>query len=228
MEDIAQSWNWVDTSALSSVEEQVLNSVFWRLLSGRPVAPASVAQAIGVPADTVDRAVAALEAQRCLRRSPGDGAVVAARGLMTQPSRHHLVTDEGTVFTQCAVDAIAIPAALEIACRVEDSCPVCGSRITITVDQHQEVVVTPATTVVVLARAERAADCCDDTGIPTMCNETNLFCCVDHAALWQSKTATLENVIVTPSEALEVGRPLWSRFARRDIKPRVGSELDWA
>lgn len=224
VQDVAGSWGWVDAAPLSSAEEQVLREVFWRLLSGDPVAPATVARSIGLPRDAVDEAIAALEAQRCLRRTVVDGSVVAARGLITQPSRHRLVTDEGTVFTQCAVDAIAIPGALGIAGRVEDSCPVCERHITITVGQDRELGVAPPPAVVVMARAERAADCCDESGIPTMCNETNLFCCSDHAASWQGETATLENVVVTPIKALEAGRPLWRRFARRDTDAGPRSE----
>jgi hypothetical protein len=222
-EDVVSSWSWVDDAALSPVEEQVLRTVFWNLLGGRRVEPEGIVAAGWLTPDIVESALASLEAQRCLRRSPEDGTIVAARGLMTRPSRHRLTTDEGTVFTQCAVDAIAIPAALGIAGHIEDSCPTCDCSITVTVGARQELTVRPVTAVVVMAQATDAGNCCDEAGIPTMCNETNLFCCPDHATSWQQRAGTLESALVTPLEALDGGRELWVRFARGGARQSAGT-----
>lgn len=203
---IAQGW--MGTAIFSADEERLQGTILRRLLAGHPLAPAELAAVVGVTEAEIEPVLADLQAKRCIRRDE-QGAVIAARGLMVQPSAHRLVTDHGTVYTQCSVDAIGIPAALGIEATVEDECALCHRPITATVQGKQAVSLQPAEAVVVMAKA-----CSSRSGeIPTMCQETNLFCSAAHAQQWQQEQATLPSVVVTAADAVTVGQAIWGRFA---------------
>jgi hypothetical protein len=203
--EIAHSW--VGTAALSTDEERVLGTIVWKLLAGHPVAGAELAAVLGLPGGEVEPILAGLQAKGCLRRD-GHGAVIAARGLMLEGSAHRLVTEYGAVYTQCSVDAIGIPAALGIGATIEDRCAHCDRAIGATV-LGGEVSVRPTSAVVVMAEACGAKT--DE--IPMMCHETNLFCSSVHAKRWQAEQGTLPTAVVTPADAVAVGRAIWGRFA---------------
>jgi hypothetical protein len=208
IDDVAPTW--VDASVLSPKEDQVVIEVFWRLLHGSPVLVDDLCASLGLSRETMEEVVAGLEAKGCLRRTRLGGAVVAARGLMTHSSPHRLTTERGRIYTQCAVDAIGIPAALGLEAVIEDHCAHCDRQIRATVSQAREISVDPGAAVIVMAQGE----CCAEEAIPRMCQETNLFCSREHAATWQHEYATLPGAIVTLEDALALGRVLWNRFAR--------------
>jgi hypothetical protein len=204
--EIAQGWT--GTAVFSTGEERVQGTILWRLLAGNPVAPADLAAAVGLPEADLEPILAELHTRRCLRRDE-HGAVVAARGLMLEPSAHRLVTNYGAVYTQCSVDAIGIPAALGIGATIEDQCALCSQPITVIVQGKRVVSVRPADAVVVMAEA-----CGARTGaIPTMCHETNLFCSPLHAQQWRAEQSTLPSAVVSPADAVTVGHAIWGRFA---------------
>jgi hypothetical protein len=196
------------------MEERVLAEAFWQLLVGKPVPAESLYPALRLSSEAVEETLAALEAERSLRRDE-TGAVVAARGLMTSPSPHRLVTVWGSIYTQCTVDAVGIPAALGLEATVEDQCSHCGSPIEASVWQSGDVVVHPASAVIVMAQA----DSCVEDGIPKVCQETNFFCSSEHAETWQREQATLPSAIVSLEDAATAGREIWGRFTRRRKSP---------
>jgi hypothetical protein len=203
---IAQGWT--GAAAFSTDEERVQGAILRLLLAGRPLPPAELAGALELPEAALEPILATLHARRCLRRDE-QGAIVAARGLMLEPSPHRLITDSGTVYTQCSVDAIGIPAALGIDATIEDQCALCHQPITVRVHDQEVVSVQPADAVVVMAEACSAMT----AEIPTMCHETNLCCSPLHAEQWQAERATLPSVVVTPADAVTVGHAIWGRFA---------------
>jgi hypothetical protein len=207
IDDVAATW--VGAAELSPTEELVLTEVFWRLLRGAPVAIADLRDSLDLSPEGAEEVLAGLEAKRCLRRRK-DGAVIAARGLMVQPSRHQLITGEGRVYTQCAVDAIGIPAALGVEGTIEDRCAFCDRPIRVRVTPSGDISSQPEAAVIVMVRP----DTCVEEGIPRMCRETNLFCSPDHATVWLREQATLPGAIGAPQDAVGVGRVLWGRFAR--------------
>lgn len=203
---IAQGW--MGAAIFSDDEERVQGTILRRLLAGRPVAPAELAAVLELPEAELEPILADLSTKRRIRRD-STGAVAAARGLMLEPSSHRLITDDGTVYTQCSVDAIGIPAALGIDATIKDQCALCHQPVTATVQGKQVVSLQPADAVVVMAEA-----CSSRTGaIPTMCQETNLFCSPLHAQQWQEERATLPSVMVAPADAVTVGEAIWGRFA---------------
>ena len=207
IDDVAATW--VGAAELSPAEDLVLNEIFWRLLRGAPVSISDLQASLDLSPESAEEVLAGLEVKRCIRQQK-DGAVIAARGLMVQPSPHQLITEQGRVYTQCAVDAIGIPAALRVEGTVEDRCALCDRSITVRVAPSGNVASQPEAAVIVMVQPDR----CVEEGIPRMCQETNLFCSQDHATAWLRERATLPGAIGTPQDAVTVGRVLWSRFAR--------------
>lgn len=204
--DVAATW--VERPTLPPLVERVLSGAFWRLLAGEPVLPTDLCVDPDLSQHAVENILTTLEAERCLRRD-ASGAVVAARGLMTSPSTHLLVTDRGSVYTQCTVDAVGIPAALGLAATVDDHCASCEDRVNATISQAGDVTTGPTSAVIVMARCDSWAE----DGIPAVCRETNFFCSQQHAEAWQRERATLPGTILSPSEAAEIGRGIWGQFA---------------
>jgi hypothetical protein len=200
---------WTGAAELSPTEELVLKEAFWRLLGGVPVANADLRDSLDLSPAIVEETLSGLEVRRCLRRQK-DGAVIAARGLMVQPSRHQLITSRGRVYAQCAVDAIGIPVALGVEGTIEDRCALCERSIAIRVTPSGDVSSHPEAAVIVMVQPAR----CVEEGIPRMCRETNLFCSREHATDWLREQATLPGAIGVPQDAATVGRVLWGRFAR--------------
>jgi hypothetical protein len=124
-EDVTETW--VDRPTTSPSEDRVLREAFWELLAGQPVPIEQLSSGLNLSSDEVAEVLASLQASRSVRRD-ASGAVVAARGLMTLPSSHRLETDRGTIYTQCSVDAVGIPAALGLEATVEDQCALWSMR----------------------------------------------------------------------------------------------------
>lgn len=202
---------WIDRSRPSPKAERLLTEAFWRLLAGCPVPVADLGTALDLPLDAVEDLLTALAAGRCLRRD-ATGAVVAARGLMVAPSPHRLVTARGSVYTQCTIDAIGIPAGLGLEAVIEDRCADCETCVNAVVTPFGRVTVDPAPAVIVMARC----DSWDEDGIPTVCRETNFFCSKEHASRWRDERASLPGALVSPARAATIGRAIWGQFAREE------------
>lgn len=199
---------WIAPAFFSAEEERVQGALLWRMLCGCPITPSELAAMVGLAEAELEPVVAELQTKQCLRRDER-GAIVAARGLMLEPSAHRLVTKYGSVHTQCSVDAIGIPAALGIEATIEDRCALCNKPISAHILGRQVISMSPVDAVVVMAEACSARE----GDIPTMCHETNLFCSSLHAQQWQAQQGTLRSVAVSPTDAVRVGCAIWGRFA---------------
>lgn len=130
--------------------------------------------------------------------------------MVDRQSPHRLTTKYGTVSTQCAVDALGIPAAIGIAARISDSCARCGRTIEATVTEGGDVAVQPTDTVVSMAAASQLRA---DSDLPTMRAETNFFCRFGHAEAWQEDHATLPAAVISPAECVTAGLAMWQDLA---------------
>jgi hypothetical protein len=176
--EIVQSWT-AQPTLLPALEQEILTEVVWQLLAGAAVPVGALCSRNGWNVDAVDDALSRLVRKRRVRRD-GAGAVIAARGLMIEQSRHRLITGHGAVYTQCSVDAIGIPAALGLEATVEDHCALCSGLIEVGVRSGDVASVNPPDAILLMAQA----DDCRDGEIPRMCTETNLFCSAQHARVW--------------------------------------------
>lgn len=113
-------------------EQAVTRVVFRSLLEGRGIRPEAVAATLETSLTAVARAVDQLVERGTMERDADSGELVAARGLSLAETPHRLMLDGRQLYAFCAVDAVGIPAALELEARVESRCHRCGAPVTLT------------------------------------------------------------------------------------------------
>jgi alkylmercury lyase-like protein len=133
----------------TSVESAIARHCFRALLSGRPAAVAALAGAVGHDPALVRAAVDALCRRGHLAVDAASGTVTVARGLSSTPTPHRLTTTDATVHACCAVDAVAIPAALRAEATVDSRCETCLRPLRIVI--RDGAVLDPTASVVVWA-----------------------------------------------------------------------------
>jgi len=114
-------------------EQAVTRVVFRRLLEGHGIRLEAVAATLEMPLTVVEKAVDHLVERGTMERDPDTGEVVAARGLSLAETPHRLTLAGRQLYAFCAVDAVGIPAALEVAARVESRCHACGAPVTLAI-----------------------------------------------------------------------------------------------
>jgi len=112
-------------------EHAVTRVVFRSLLEGRGIRPEAVAATLETSLTAIESAVDHLIERGTMERDADSGELVAARGLSLAQTPHRLTLDGRPLYAFCAVDAVGIPAALELDARVESLCHVCAARVTL-------------------------------------------------------------------------------------------------
>jgi alkylmercury lyase len=138
--------------SFSADEVAVTRAAFQGLLEGRAAGPHSLSVALGLSPVVVERVVARLVERGRLARDPGTAEIVGARGLSLTETPHRLVLGGRRLYAFCAVDAVGIPAALELDARVESHCHGCGRPLVLALTRG---VVTDAPAGIVVWAAER-------------------------------------------------------------------------
>lgn len=113
-------------------EVAVTREVFQGLLQGRATRLERLPRVVGLPAPVVERVVARLVERGTMARDATTGELIAARGLSLTETPHALAVDGHQLYTFCAVDAVGIPAALQLDARVGSRCHQCGTPFTLT------------------------------------------------------------------------------------------------
>lgn len=106
-------------------EHAVTRVAFRRLLEGQGIQPGAIATTLGISLRAVEETIDHLLERGTMERDRDSGEVVAARGLSLTETSHRLRLDGRQLYAFCAVDAVGIPAALELDARVESRCHVC-------------------------------------------------------------------------------------------------------
>ncbi len=134
-------------STFSPDEVAVMRQAFQRILRGRPARCAEVASALGMPVSAVEAIVARLGERGTMSVDAETGEIVGARGLSLRPTPNRLLVNDQPLYTFCAVDAVGIPAGLEVDARVESHCHACGAPLVVTLTKD-DVIQAPSGTVV--------------------------------------------------------------------------------
>jgi predicted transcriptional regulator len=187
-----------DDAALSAVRREA----FGALLGGHARTAAEIATVAALPTDQVETAIAKLHAIGALEVDP-EGRVVGAHGLTQRATEHAIVITERVWHTWCALDAIGIPAALDLDAEVRTRCPTCAATIVISV-RHRA----PAPTDAAPVLWHPGGPCThvmDD-----FCATTNLFCNADHLERWHTQAGKPPGRALTITDAAEEGRHIWS------------------
>ena len=138
--------------SFSPEELAVTRGVFRRLLDGYSTRLETLAVALGMPPTVVKTAAARLVERGTMALDAETGQLVGARGLSLTKTPHRLALNGPQLYAFCAVDAVGIPAALELDARVESHCRACGASVVLTLTKG---VVTEAPSGTVVWATER-------------------------------------------------------------------------
>jgi hypothetical protein len=180
----------------------VRRDAFHALWEGRAATAAELAADAALPIGQIERAVSELRDVGALEIDPS-GRVVGAHGLTQRTTRHAIITADRTWHTWCALDAIGIPAALELDADVRTGCPVCGATIDVLVRKGNPAAAESGP--VLWQPGGPCSHVMDD-----FCAAANLFCNTEHLEQWFTSARQPEGRVLTLREVAEQGRRLWS------------------
>lgn len=182
-------------------------AMFAALRAGRPVAVAELAAATGRPAAEVSGVLDQLQAAGMLYRDHA-GQVTAADGLSLTPTRHRLLLAGVPLHTWCAIDAVAIPAAVGADATAITPCGWCGQQhqLSFTAGQlageHAAVVWLPT------MRCTNVAE--------QLCPHANLFCDPTHLTAWRDSAGQPPGETLRLAEVADRAAFVW----RALLEPR--------
>jgi alkylmercury lyase len=192
-----------DDFVVAHSEQFRLSVPLWRLLAkGKPVAPEELANTLRRPLPEIQVFLHASDV-----RMDQAGNIIG-QGLAFQPTRHQFHLGEQTLYTWCALDALAFPAVLERTARVISSCPVTGQAIRLTVTPETIADLEPASAVVSVHLPSEDTDVCHIQ--EDICNDGLFFASRDVACTWPSLHPRA--VLLSVEEAAQLGRALASTF----------------
>lgn len=185
-----------------SVAEAVRWAAFDRLRIGRAVAVADLAADEQLDTDELEAVLAGLVGAGLLERDPG-GVIVGSHGLTLRSTVHHLVLDGVALHTWCALDAIAIPAALAADAELTTRCGRCAQSLRMTA---------------VAGRPQAGGELrvwvpgmnCDNV-LEQFCPFANLFCSIAHLEQWRAGAGLPIGRVCTVTEIADLGPTWWSR-----------------
>jgi alkylmercury lyase len=202
-------------------EHALLAKAFYLLLDDRrPVSAARLAEALATDPDQVDHALALLDRQGRLRRSPA-GAVIGSHGLSLTPTPHELILEHHTegerrYWTWCAWDAVGILAALDASGRIRSTSPSSGAPIQLDFRHGKPRGPEPG---LVVFFADDDPECCGSGSvIDDWCPLVNFFEHADAAQAWASGHG-VRGTAVPLSEATARGKAAWRRWIADQDQP---------
>ncbi len=167
------------------------------LASGHPVTREHLATVVQMTAEQV------AEVLTCLSDLEVDqSGRIVGWGLTLIPTPHRFQVHGKPLYTWCALDALTYPALLQLPARVESSCPVSGTQVSLSVTPTGIRDLTPPGAVVslVMPAQDRSCDC--DRG--SFCEEGHFFRSRRDAAVWQG--ARSDARILCVEDAYQLGK----------------------
>lgn len=191
------------TLVAGELHARVRETAFALLLtSGRPVAPAAVGSAAGVPMAKLPALLDELAAVGWIDRDSA-GLVTGSGGLSLTEGPHRLAIGGMTFRNWCAYDSLGIAAALDADAIVETACGVCDSPISVETSAGEP----PADGPERLWLADGGSDLRADFCAPTV-----LLCSAEHADVWAERRDGRGRAIGL-SEGSRLGREAWAGCA---------------
>lgn len=158
------------------------------LASGYPVTRAQLATDLQMTVEQVAEVLA------CLADLEVDhSGNVVGWGLTLIPTPHRFQVNGKSLYTWCALDALTYPVLLHLPARVESSCPVSGTGISLSVTPTGINNLTPPGDVVSLVIPVKDQSCTCDRG--SFCAQGHFFRSRRDAVVWQG---TLPGVCIFP------------------------------
>lgn len=196
--------------ALDEVQRKLSLALYCELARGAPVSSSSLADRVGIPAET---------AVRQLQDWPGvyyDGEqrVIGFWGLAIAPMPHRLRVDGRNLYAWCAWDTLFLPALLRDTTEVESACRATGAPVRLTVTPHGVESAEPAGLSVSFLLPE--AEAMNANVITSFCHYVHFFNSQEAAQPWLAQHP--ETFLLSLDDAHELGRYM--------NRTRYGSALD--
>jgi alkylmercury lyase len=195
---------------LDAAQQRLSLALYRDLARGAPVSPSSLANRVGMHAETVIRQ---------LRSWPGvyyDGEqrVVGFWGLAIAPMPHRLRIDSRELYAWCAWDTLFLPALLGVTAEVESACRASGAPVRLTVTPSEVESAEPAGLSVSFLLPE--AEAMNANVITSFCHYVHFFNSREAAQPWLDEHP--ETFLLPLADAYE--------FGRRMNRARYGRALD--
>jgi hypothetical protein len=124
---------------MNDLDNRVRLHVYERFVAdGRPPTTEETGRALGIGSDEAAAAYKRLEEGRVIVLAPGTTNIWMANPLSAVPTRFRVVTDDGrSWWGNCAWDALGVLAMVGADGLVDTSCPDCGEKIELRVDDGE-------------------------------------------------------------------------------------------
>ena len=121
---------------MTELDNRVRLHIYERFLAeGRPPTTVETAEALEIPAEESEAAYRRLEQGRVIVLAPGTTNVWMANPLSAVPTRFRVVTDDGrSWWGNCVWDGLGVLAMVGSDGMVDSSCPDCGEKIELRVE----------------------------------------------------------------------------------------------
>jgi alkylmercury lyase len=167
------------------------------LASGHPVTREHLATVLQMTAEQVAEVLA------CLADLEVDhSGNVVGWGLTLIPTPHRFQMHGRPLYTWCALDALTYPVLLHLTARVESSCPVSGTEVSLSVTPTGVRDLTPPNAVVSLVIPIQDQSCTCDRG--SFCAQGYFFRSRRDAAMWQGACPGVR--ILSVEDAYRLGK----------------------
>jgi hypothetical protein len=124
---------------VTDLDNRVRLHIYERFLAeGRPPTTVETAEALEIPAEESEAAYRRLEQGRVIVLAPGTTSVWMANPLSAVPTRFRVVTDDGrSWWGNCVWDGLGVLAMVGADGMVDSSCPDCGEKIELRVEDGE-------------------------------------------------------------------------------------------
>ncbi len=182
-------------------EQQSLAIHLYRILAqGEPVSPGQLAEAAGIPLESVS---AILEAWKGgFQYENDEGQIVGSLGLALSETPHRFELKGRTLFTWCAWDSLFIPGIINETARVESPCPVTRSTIRLTIAPHRVMELEPAEAVMSFLIPDAAA--VNKNIMGSFCHFVHFFSSSEAGEEWISQREGM--MLLSVVDAFELGQ----------------------
>ena len=134
-------------------------------------------------------------------RRDQQGRVEAFGGLSLRPTKHRFEIGRRRLYTWCAWDTLFLPALLDDQARVQSTCPITGSEVSLTVAPDRVLATQPADAWVSFPAPEQTST---DDIVESFCCHVHFLAGADTAGRWAS--ARPDAFVLGVDDAFELGR----------------------
>jgi len=201
---------------MTDEEKRLGLEIYHQLAYGEPVRSAALAEALEVPARTVDELLDHPNL-KCLTYTDPEGEIIGFGGLAVREMPHRFKVDGRTLYTWCAWDSLFIPGILGLEAEVESPSPGSAARVRLNVAPDQVRGVQPRTAVMsfVLPSAQTfQADALE--AMARFCHYIFFFPDRETAGAWTGSHPG--TTVISVSDAFELGRQMVGSRWRPPLK----------